>query len=175
MNVLKSIYALIIANTDIQGYVGVGTAARVYPSIVPQKQTKPYISFDCYNTEPTDTKDGVSTIDNYSSEVSVFHKNALDCLTLANLVRSTLDRFKGLNSNNVINSIVFDGNDGPYYDEEAELFRVDIDFRIRAKVDYSGGGSGTYTVTYNVNVNGVLDSSGTFDPTVDNTINITAT
>ncbi len=174
MNVLKSIYALIIANSDIQAYVGSGTTARVYPSFVPQKQTKPYISFDCYNTEPTDTKDGVSTIDNYSSEVSCFHKNALDCLTLANLVRGTLDRFKGLNSNNVINSIVFDGNDGPYYDEEAELFRVDIDFRIRAKVDYSGSGSGTYLVNFNVYVNDVLDSSGTFDPTIDNTINITA-
>lgn len=170
MNVLKSIYNILSNDVDVSAVV----STRVYPVTTPQKVANPHITFDLYNTDPTDTKDGASKLDVYYIEVSCFHKEALDCVTLANHCRGALDRFSGINSGNVIDKIIFEGQDGPYFDHERELFRVDLDVRVRVRVDFGTNSSGSYLFTYIINVNGVLNQTGTFNPLDSNTFNISA-
>lgn len=169
MNVLKTIYNLLSADASVSGITG----TRIYPSVVPQKVASPYLQFDCYNTEPTNTKTGGSILDEYMVEVSAYHSDALNCVTLSNYVRAALDRFTGLNAGNVIDKIVFSSMDGPYFDNEKELFRVDINFRVRVKVDATNPAD-PYMVDYEVYVFGSLVDSGEIDPTVNNTFNISA-
>ena len=174
MNVLKTIYAQLKADTDITSIVGTGDNCRIYPGIIPQKIANPYIEFDLYNTEPTDTKDGGSKLDTYYIECSCYHKEAMDVITLANNVRGSLDRFSGIDSGNAIDKIIFDSQNGPYFDPERELFRVDVSFRVRVAVDFGTNSSGTFAYTYVINVNGVQDSTGSFNPLDSNTFNISA-
>lgn len=170
MNALKTIYNILINDADVSTIV----SDRVYPTVIPQKQSNPYITFDLYNTDPTDTKDGGSKLDVYFVEISCYHLEAMDSITLANHVRGALDRFAGINSLNVIDKIIYVTQDGPYYDEEKRLFRVDLDFRLRTAVDFGTNSSGSFSYTYVINVNGVQDSTGSFDPLDSNTFNISA-
>ena len=174
MNVLKTIYTQLKADTDITSIVGSGDNCRIFPGIVPQKITNPYIEFDLYNTEPTDTKDGGSKLDTYYIECSCYHKEVMEVITLANNVRGSLDRFSGIDSGNIIDKIIFDSQNGPYFDIEKELFRVDVDLRVRVAVDFGTNNTGSYLFTYIINVNGVQYQTGTFNPLVSNTFNISA-
>lgn len=170
MNVLKSIYNILSNDADVSGIV----SSRIYPAVVPQKIADPYVEFDCYSTEPTDTKTSSSILDVYLIEISAYHTSSLDCVTLSTHIRGALDRYKGLNAGNVIDKFIFDGQDGPYYDHEKELYRVDTNIRARVKIDPTNPAA-AYTVDYEVYVFGSLTDSGSFDPTQDVTFNISAT
>jgi hypothetical protein len=167
MNVLKSIYNILAADASVTGI----TSTRIYPAVVPQKIADPFIEFDCYNTEPTDTKTSASILDTYFVEVSCYHTSALQAVTLSNYVRAALDRYTGLNAGNVIDKSIFDSQDGPYFDHERELYRVDINFRIRVKMDATNPAA-SYTMSVAVYFNDVLVETVSIDPLINNTINI---
>lgn len=167
MNIAKTIYNLLVNDADVSALI----STRCFPANAPQKGSKPYVVYDIYNVEPTDTKDGASKLDTVYFELSCYGKEVDTVIDINNKVRSAIDRFNGLNSDNVVDKIIFESSDGPYYDEESELFRTDTEYRTRVRVDY-GSATPTYNVAYVVNVDGVEQASGTLNVLIDQTINI---
>lgn len=167
MNIAKTLYNLITSDATVSGYI----STRCFPANAPQKGAKPYVVYDIYNIQPTDTKDGASKLDVAYFEISCFAKEPDTAIFINNAIRSAIDRFNGLNSQNVVDKIIYEGSDGPYYDEESELFRTDTDYRTRVKVDF-GNATPTWNVAYTVNVDGVQQATGTLNVLIDETINI---
>ena len=167
MNIAKTLYNLITSDADVSAVI----STRCFPANAPQKGNKPYVVYYIYNVEPTDTKNGASKLDIVYFEISCYSKDAAQSIDINNKIRSAIDRFNGLNSDNVVDKIIFEGSDGPYFDEEAELFRTDTDYRTRVKVDF-GTATPTWNVGYTVNVDGVLQATGTLNILNDQTINI---
>jgi|DEB0MinimDraft_6_1074348.scaffolds.fasta_scaffold34653_3 hypothetical protein len=167
MNIAKTIYNLITNDADLVALI----STRCFPANAPQKGSKPYVVYDIYNTEPTDTKDGASKLDVVYFQISCYGKEVDTAIDINNKIRSAIDRFNGLNSSNVVDKIIFEGSDGPYFDEESELFRTDTDYRTRVRVDY-GTTTPTWNVNYIVNVDGVQQATGALNVLEDQTINI---
>jgi hypothetical protein len=167
MNIAKSIYNLITSDSDIAALIG----ARCYPANAPQKAAAPYVVYDIYNIEPTNTKDGQSKLDTAFFNISCYAVSIFDAIDINNKIRAAIDRFNGLNQSNVVDKIIYISSDGAYFDEEAELFRTDTDYRCRVHVDF-GSSTPTWNVNFIINVNGVLNQSLSLNILEDQTINI---
>lgn len=99
---------------------------------VPQGTQYPYASYMIVSDVPTNDKDGVSTLDTYRIQISIWGAGG-EVETLLASYRLTLDRFRGINSGNNIDKFVFDGiND--LFDEDSRYAGKAIDFLIRVKL-----------------------------------------
>jgi len=165
--VLDAISALLKAASGVTDIVG----QRIYPSYAPIGVANPYITFEVVDDEPSDTKAGASRLDSYLVQVSCYHKQAKIATNIASQVRGALDRFTGITALNVIDRIKFERVDGVYWEEEQELYRCDMEFMVRCRVDF-GSASANWEVPYIVNVDGVEQATGNLNVLEDQTINI---
>jgi hypothetical protein len=167
MNIVKTIYNLLAADSGVTTLV----STRIYVGTVPQAIAEPYVFMNIIDTNPQDDKDGASKLDTYFLDIRAYAPTAFAAIDINNAVRSAIDRFTGLNLTNVVDKIIFSGNDGPFFDEEVERFRCDSEYRIRVRVDF-GAASPAWDVDYIVNVNGIETATGTINVLNDVTINI---
>lgn len=109
-----------------------GVTTNIHAMIAPQGTAYPYIVYQFISDIPTNDKDGPSTLDTYRVQLSIWGDGPAVETLLAS-VRSTLDRFRGVNSGNNIDKFVFDGiND--LFDEDSRYIGKAIDFLIRVKL-----------------------------------------
>lgn len=120
-----------IGKTIVSLTTGINSG-KIYPQVVPQDTDYPYAVYSIISDVPANTKDGVSELDTYRLQISIWGDGPTVETLLASY-RSTLDRYRGTNSTNVIDKIIFDGvND--LFDEESRYMGKAIDFLIRVKL-----------------------------------------
>ena len=130
MEIGKSIYNILSTTGNVSALVG----TRIFPNVAPQTTAFPFIIYDVTGVEPTNTKDGVSTLDTNNVMISVYSNTYSEASSLAQLVRIAMDRlptntyagediqsseFQGYND-------IFDNTSG-----NAGIYRKALDFEIR--------------------------------------------
>lgn len=128
MNEGKAINALLSADADVSAIVG----DRIYPQIAAQGASFPFVVYVLQDTSPSDTKSGVSTLDEVRYDIVVASETYAEASDLTNKIRAVLDRYSGTVSGVVIDSIQFIDLDADN-DPETETFLTSSEYIIRVK------------------------------------------
>ena len=137
MNGDVAVIAVLRANAAVGAKIG-GTgvnAARVFLSDAPQEAVMPYVIVDVYDTEPFDTKDGVSVVDHDLVKVFCYAETSRACIDLADVVRDALDETRGTYNSKVVENIRYLRNDGYNVDLiNRKAYVREHDYQVRIRV-----------------------------------------
>ena len=128
MNEGKAIYSILTSDSDVNAIVG----TRVYPQIAAQEAAFPFVVYVLQNVDPSDTKSGVSTLDEVRYDIIVASENYAQASDLTGKIRTALDRYSGTVAGVVIDSIQFidlDVNNDP----GTETYLTNTEYIIRVK------------------------------------------
>jgi hypothetical protein len=124
----KALYSILTSDSDINAIVG----TRVYPQIAAQGASFPFIVYLLDDLEPSDTKSGVSTLDEVRYEIVAAAETYAVLADLTEKIRTALDRYTGTVAGVVIDSIQFTDLDTAN-DDNNEVFVSSSEFIIRVK------------------------------------------
>ena len=124
----KAIYNLLRTDDDITNLV----SSRIYPQIASQGADFPFIVYLLVDVDPSDTKSGVSTLDQSRYDIVVASKTYSEVSTITELVRNRLDRYSGTVESVVIDSIQFQSVDADN-DPATETYVTSSEYIIRIK------------------------------------------
>jgi len=123
----KAIYSLLSNNAGVAALLG----TKIYPERTPTTISQPFCIYSIYET-PTNTKDGVSTLDHIDIFISHFAASFENGENINAAIRTVLDRFTGTVEGNNIDTIWFIDKDNQY-DDDAELYQFDSQYKLRLK------------------------------------------
>ena len=132
MEIGKSIYNILYNGGAVDVFGLVGT--RIFPNVAPQTTQFPFIIYDVNSVEPTDTKDGVSTLDTNNIMISCYSKTYIEASRLAQYIRVAMDRInQGTYGGEEIQSSEFQSYNDIFDDTsgDAGIYRKALDFQIR--------------------------------------------
>ena len=124
----KALYSILTSDSDVNAIVG----TRVYPQIAAQGASFPFIVYLLDDLEPSDTKSGVSTLDEVRYEIVAAAETYAVLADLTEKIRTALDRYTGTVAGVVIDSIQFTDLDTAN-DDNNEVFVSSSEFIIRVK------------------------------------------
>ena len=128
MNEGKAIYSILTSNSAVNAIV----SGRVYPQIAAQGAAFPFAVYVLQNTDPSDTKSGVSTLDEVRYDIVVASETYAQASDLTEKIRTALDRYSGTVSGVVIDSIQFIDLDVDN-DPATETYVTSSEYIIRVK------------------------------------------
>jgi predicted ATP-dependent serine protease len=124
----KAIYSILTSDSDVSAIVG----TRVYPQIAAQEAAFPFVVYVLQDTSPSDTKSGVSTLDEVRYDIVVASETYAEASDLTNKIRTALDRYTGTVESVVIDSIQFIDLDADN-DPGTETYLTSAEYIIRVK------------------------------------------
>lgn len=124
----KAIYSLLRGNTALNN-------VQISPLITAQELSMPAITYMVDDVVPSDTKNGVSRLDEVSFTIIIFDKDYAAIETYQKETRDTLDRYCGLVQGLYIQSIQF-GSYSDQYDRSAEMYGRTLTFTARLDPQY---------------------------------------
>lgn len=128
MNEGKAIYSILTTNSAVNAIV----SSRVYPQIAAQGAVFPFVVYVMQGTDPSDTKSGVSTLDEIRYDIIVASETYAQASDLTGKIRTALDRYSGTVAGVVIDSIQFIDLDADN-DPGTETFLTSTEYIIRVK------------------------------------------
>lgn len=114
----------LLLNTTLTGLVG----DRIYVNEAPQSGAKPYIVYTVITIEPIYSARCV--LDEVTIQYSVFAERYGSARTIANLIRTDLERFNGLLSGISVVNIDFAGLGASEKEKDSRLAHISYDFKI---------------------------------------------
>lgn len=146
MDIGKAIYKILSNNIAVASLVG----TRIAPNVMKQSSAFPFIVYDV-NSEPEGQKDSVALLDKASIMVSAYCKTYSEASTLANYIRTALDRVNGLYVGVNIQAINFQGYDDVFDDMSGSdgIYRKSLNFDVRILNSFNN--------IYSTNFDGVDD------------------
>jgi len=130
MQIGKSIYYILVNDTDVSALVG----TRIFPNVAPQTTTLPFIIYDVTGVSPNDTKEGPSTLDTNDVMISCYSETYSEASDLAQKIRVAMDRInEGVYNDETIQSSQFQSYNDIFDDTsgDAGIYRKALDFEIR--------------------------------------------
>ena len=103
MNEGKAIYTILTEDAGVSAVVG----NKVYPQIAAQGAAFPFVVYVLQDNSPSDTKSGVSTLDEVRYDIVAAAETYATLSSLTERIRLALDRYKGTVSGVVVDSIQF--------------------------------------------------------------------
>ena len=103
MNEGKAIYTILTEDAGVSAVVG----NKVYPQIAAQGAAFPFIVYVLQDNSPSDTKSGVSTLDEIRYDIVAAAETYASLSSLTERIRLALDRYTGTVNGIVIDSIQF--------------------------------------------------------------------
>ena len=128
MNEGKAIYSILTGDSAVSALVG----SRVYPQIAAQGAAFPFVVYLVNDLTPSDTKSGVSTLDEVRYEVLAIAETYAEAADLNEKIRTALDRYTGTVSGVVIDSIQFTELEVDF-DDNSETYIANSEYVIRVK------------------------------------------
>jgi len=130
--VLKLIYNVLSNDSNVTGIT-----SRLYPVVAPENTAFPCVVYWVSGVSPSDTKSGVSTVDNMFVTIDSYAANTSTSSgytvvsNLAGHIRSALDRLQaGTYSTITVDGAQFiDAEIG--YDADSDVYVVSMDFKFR--------------------------------------------
>ena len=103
MNEGKAIYTILTEDAGVSAVVG----NKVYPQIAAQGAAFPFVVYVLQDNSPSDTKSGVSTLDEIRYDIVAAAETYATLSSLTERIRLALDRYTGTVSGVVVDSIQF--------------------------------------------------------------------
>ena len=103
MNEGKAIYSILTNDSDVSALIG----TRVYPQVAAQGAAFPFVVYVLQDNTPSDTKSGVSTLDEIRYDIVAAAETYSDLSSITERIRLALDRYTGTVSGIVVDSIQF--------------------------------------------------------------------
>jgi hypothetical protein len=128
MNEGKAIYSILTTDSAVSAIV----SSRVYPQIAAQGAAFPFVVYVINDITPSDTKSGVSTLDEVRYEILAISENYAEAADLNEKIRTALDRYTGTVAGVVIDSIQFTELETDY-DTASETYIANSEYIIRVK------------------------------------------
>jgi len=91
MNEGKAIYSILTNDSDVSAIIG----TKVYPQIAAQGAAFPFVVYVLQDNSPSDTKSGVSTLDEVRYDIVAAAETYSELTDLTEKVRTALDRYTG--------------------------------------------------------------------------------
>ena len=128
MNEGKAIFSILTTDSAVSAIV----SSRVYPQIAAQGAVFPFVVYVINDITPSDTKSGVSTLDEVRYEILAISENYAEAAELNEKIRTALDRYTGTVAGVVIDSIQFTELETDY-DTASETYIANSEYIIRVK------------------------------------------
>lgn len=124
-----AIYSILRDDAPVGALIG----NRIYPNVATRRSTFPFVVYQVTGDEPTDTKDGVSVLDENAILVMCFSKTYEEASNIADAVRTALDRVNGTYAGVVVQGIQYLSYDDDFDVKDADdgVFVKSLKFRIR--------------------------------------------
>ena len=135
MEVGKAVFDILRSDSDVITLVSEsGTNPRIIPSRYdfPTNVLLPYITYQIVSDEPNNTKNGVSTYDYVTVQISIYDIKYGNMIDLASKVRTALDYTSGTFRGVVVNKIFFENQNDLFDDSAGEqgFYGVAQDYRF---------------------------------------------
>ena len=135
MEVGKAVFDILRSDSDVITLVSEsGTNRRFFPSRYdfPTNVLLPYITYQIVSDEPNNTKNGVSTYDYVTVQISIYDIKYGNMIDLAGKVRTALDYTSGTFRGVVVNKIFFENQNDLFDDSAGEqgFYGVAQDYRF---------------------------------------------
>ena len=128
MNEGKAIYSIQTNDSDVSALIG----TRVYPQVAAQGAAFPFVVYVLQDNTPSDTKSGVSTLDEIRYDIVAAAETYTALSSLTERIRLALDRYSGTVSGIVVDSIQFTELDVDN-DPATETFVSSSEYILRIK------------------------------------------
>jgi hypothetical protein len=128
MNEGKAIYTILTEDAGVSAVVG----SRVYPQVAAQGAAFPFVVYVLQDNTPSDTKSGVSTLDEIRYDIVAAAETYSALSSLTERIRLALDRYTGTVSGIVVDSIQFTELDVDN-DPATETFVSSSEYILRIK------------------------------------------
>jgi hypothetical protein len=128
MNEGKAIYTILTEDAGVSAIVG----TRVYPQVAAQGAAFPFVVYVLQDNTPSDTKSGVSTLDEIRYDIVAAAETYSALSSLTERIRLALDRYSGTVSGIVVDSIQFTELDVDN-DPATETFVSSSEYILRIK------------------------------------------
>tara|TARA_R100001510_G_C7624588_1_gene184708 strand:+ start:471 stop:890 length:420 start_codon:yes stop_codon:yes gene_type:complete len=135
MDVGKAVFKILIDDADVLALVSeLGTNTRIFPSRYdfPTNVLLPYITYQVVSDEPNNTKNGVSTYDYVTVQISIYDLRYSTLVDLAGKVRTALDYTSGTFRGVVVDKIFFQNQNETFDDSAGEqgFYGIVQDYRF---------------------------------------------
>lgn len=128
MNEGKAIYSILTNDSDVSALIG----TRVYPQVAAQGAAFPFVVYVLQDNTPSDTKSGVSTLDEIRYDIVAAAETYSQLTDLTEKIRTALDRYTGTVEGVVVDSIQFTELDVDN-DPSTETFVSSSEYILRIK------------------------------------------
>ena len=128
MNEGRAIYTILTEDAGVSAVVG----TRVYPQVAAQGAAFPFVVYVLQDNSPSDTKSGVSTLDEVRYDIVAAAETYTELSSLTERIRLALDRYSGTVSGIVVDSIQFTELDVDN-DPATETFVSSSEYILRIK------------------------------------------
>ena len=135
MNVGKAVYDILINDGSVVALVSEsGLKTRIFPSRYdfPTNVLLPYITYQVVSDQPNNTKNGASTYDYVTVQISIYDLRYSTLVDLADKVRIALDYTSGTFRDVVVDKIFFQNQNELYDDSAGEqgFYGIAQDYRF---------------------------------------------
>lgn len=124
----KAVYSILINDSNVTALV----STKIYPTFIPENIIFPAVVYRITEKQPLDTKDGVyGSVDTLLIEV--YDKGGAQTVSIADTIRTALDRYRGTVEGVVIDKIIYEGESDEMLIPELALFHLSQNYRIRVR------------------------------------------
>jgi len=123
-----AIYGILSGATGVTNLIG----TRIYPDIAPQNAAYPFVLYSIEGTDPSDTKDGASSLDVVEFTVTVFSESYDNMSSIAAATRTALDaKAPGAYGGITLQSIRFAGQQSMRMDVGKHVYVIEQTYNAR--------------------------------------------
>ena len=135
MEVGKAIFNILSNNSAVANLVTLGGQIRIFPArfkFDDQSATLPFIVYQVVSDIPNMTKNGVSTYDYVSVQITLVHSKYSDLITLSGHIRDALDYVSGTFAGVVVDKIFFENSVESFDDTSGTngIYQIAHDYRF---------------------------------------------
>tara|TARA_R110002012_G_scaffold157768_2_gene319005 strand:- start:1854 stop:2249 length:396 start_codon:yes stop_codon:yes gene_type:complete len=126
----KAIYNILAGDSDVNSIT-----TRISPLIIGQTLDLPAVVYSVTDTDPNDTKNGVSLLDKIGVEIDSIAEDYSTAEDLASKVRTALDRYSGTANGVKIQSVQFVNESDILEKVQNGLYTITQDYKFRVKLN----------------------------------------
>ena len=135
MEVGKAVFEILFNDSNVRTLISEsGSNPRIFPSRYdfPSNVLLPYITYQVVSDEPNNTKNGVSTYDYVTVQISIYDLRYSTLVDLAGKVRTALDYTSGTFRGVVVDKIFFENQNETFDDSAGEqgFYGIAQDYRF---------------------------------------------
>ena len=135
MEVGKAVFDILFNDSNVRTLISEsGSNPRIFPSRYdfPSNVLLPYITYQVVSDEPNNTKNGVSTYDYVTVQISIYDLRYSSLVELAGKVRTALDYTSGTFRGVVVDKIFFQNQNELFDDSAGEqgFYGIAQDYRF---------------------------------------------